>query len=172
MTFVLLWLLATLDSAAIGYRDAAGRNALIEKRDYYRWAMIRGALFGQVAVALVGVVVVGMLVLSPEPAKLLASFEQVAARMLIVYVPYALILIITFSIRAIPSVDVRSITSVLVFGPFTLIRPLVVLAGAVWGVLAAPTVHVLILMVLIVFLMLGMEYSLDKLRARGFFYET
>lgn len=172
MTFLLLWLLATLDSAAIGYRDAAGRNALIEKRDYYRGAMIRGALFGQVAVAIAGVVVAVMLVLSPEPAKLLASFEQVAVRMLIVYVPYALILIITFSIRAIPSVDVRSITSVLVFGPFTLIRPLVVLAGAVWGVLAAPTVHVLILMVLIVFLMLGMEYSLDKLRARGFFYET
>ena len=172
MTFFLLWLLATLDSAAIGYRDAAGRNALIEKRDYYRWAMIRGALFGQVAVAIVGVVVVVMLVLSPQPASLYASFEQVSKRMLIVYVPYALILIITFSIRAIPSVDVRSITSVLVFGPFTLIRPLVVLAGAVWGVLAAPTVTVLILMILIVFLMLGMEYSLDKLRARGFFYET
>ena len=81
-------------------------------------------------------------------------------------------ILITFSIRAIHSVHVRSITSVLVFGPFTLIRPLVVLAGAVWGVLAAPTVHVLLLMILIVSLMLGMEYSLDKLRARGFFYET
>ena len=172
MTFLLLWLLATFDSAAIGYRDAAGRNALIEKRDYYRHAMIRGALVGQVAVAIVGVVLIVMLVLSPQPASLYASFEQVATRMLLIYIPYALILIITFSIRAIPSVDVRSITSVLVFGPFTLIRPLVVLAGAVWGVLAAPTVTVLILMILIVSLMLGMEYSLDKLRARGFFYET
>lgn len=172
MTFLLLWLLATVDSAFIGYRDAAGRSALIEKRDYYRRAMIRGALFGQVAVAIVGVVVIVMLVLSPQPALLLASFETVAARMLTIYVPYALILIITFSIRAIRSVDVRSITSVLVFGPFTLLRPFVVLAGAAWSVLAAPTAHVLILIVLIVSLMLGMEYYLHRLRARGFFYET
>ena len=68
-------------------------------------------------------------------------------------------------IRAIPSVDIRSITSVLVFGPFTLIRPPVVLTGAIWGLLAAPTVNVVLLLVLVVSLMLGMEYALDRLRA-------
>jgi hypothetical protein len=92
--------------------------------------------------------------------------------MLMVYVPYSLVLAITFFVRAIPSVDIRSITSVLVFGPFTLIRPLVVLAGAIWGLLAAPTAGILLLLVLIVCLMLGMEYALGKLRERGFFYET
>lgn len=169
---MLLWLLATVDSAFIGYRDAAGRNALIEKRAYYRRAMLRGAVMGQVAVAIVGLVAGGMLATSPQPAKLFENFEQAATRMLMVYVPYAVILTITFFIRAIPSVDIRSITSVLVFGPFTLIRPLVVLAGAIWGLLAAPTSRVLLLMVLIVSLMLGMEYVLHRLRARGFFYET
>ncbi|HEX2270247.1 MAG TPA: hypothetical protein VHH35_11955 [Pyrinomonadaceae bacterium] len=172
MTILLLWLLATVDSAFIGYRDAAGRSALIEKRDYYRHAMLRGALVGQLAVAIVGIVAIGMLATDPQPARLFESFEQVAMRMLMVYVPYALILAVTFFIRAIPSVDIRSITSVLVFGPFTLIRPFVVLAGAIWGVLAAPTPRVLLLMILIVSLMLGMEYVLHKLRARGFFYET
>ncbi len=172
MTILLLWLLATVDSAFIGYRDAAGRNALIEKRDYYRRAMLRGALMGQFAVAIVGIVAAGMLAAEPQPARLFETFEQVATRMLMVYVPYALILIVTFLIRAIPSVDIRSITSVLVFGPFTLIRPLVVLAGAIWGLLAAPTSRVLVLMVLIVILMLGMEYVLHRLRVRGFFNET
>lgn len=172
MTILLLWLLATVDSAFIGYRDAAGRNALIKKRQYYRHAIFRGALFGQLAVAIAGIVAIMMLLLSPEPARLFADFEQVATRMLMVYVPYALILTITFFIRVMPSVDVRSITSVLVFGPFTLVRPLVVMAGAIWGLLGAPTIHVLLLMVLIVSLMLGMEYALDRLRARGFFYET
>jgi hypothetical protein len=95
------------------------------------------------------------------------TFEQVAARMLLIYVPYALIITITFFVRAVPSVDIRSITSVLVFGPFTLIRPLVVLAGAIWGLLAAPTIPVGLLMGLIVSLMLGMEYVLDRLRARA-----
>jgi hypothetical protein len=172
MSILLLWLLATVDSAFIGYREAAGRSALIDKRDYYRHALFRGALLGQIAVAIAGAVAVGMLATAPQPARLFDSFEQVATRMLMIYVPYALILTITFFVRAIPSVDIRSITSVLVFGPFTLIRPLVVLAGAIWGLLAAPTAGILLLLVLIVVLMLGMEYALGKLRARGFFYET
>ena len=168
MTILLLWLLATVDSTFIGYRDAAGRNALIDKRAYFRRAMLRGAVAGQIAVAIVGLAAVGMLATTPQPVRLFETFEQAATRMLIVYVPYALILTITFFIRAIPSVDIRSITSVLVFGPFTLIRPLVVLAGAIWGMLAAPTPRVGLLLGLIVSLMLGMEYVLDRLRARGF----
>jgi L-asparagine transporter-like permease len=172
MSILLLWVLATVDSAFIGYRDAAGRSALIEKRDYYRHALIRGALVGQIAVAMVGVIAGGILATSPQPARLFETFEQVGTRMLMVYVPYALILTITFFIRTIPSVDIRSITSVLVFGPFTLIRPLVVLAGAIWGLLAAPRIEVLLLLILIVTLMLGMGFALDRLRSRGFFYET
>ena len=172
MSILLLWLLATVDSAFIGYRDAAGRSALIDKRHYYRRALLRGALLGQIAVAIAGTVALGMLATSAQPARLFATLDSVAMRMLTIYVPYAVILIATFFVRAIPSVDIRSITSVLVFGPFTLIRPLVVLAGAIWGFLAAPTAGVALLLVLVVTLMLGMEFALDRLRARGFFYET
>jgi L-asparagine transporter-like permease len=172
MSILLLWLLATVDSAFIGYRDAAGRSALIDKRHYYRRALLRGALMGQIAVAIAGTVALGMLATSAQPARLFATLDSVAMRMLTIYVPYAVILIATFFVRAIPSVDIRSITSVLVFGPFTLIRPLVVLAGAIWGFLAAPTAGVALLLVLVVTLMLGMEFALDRLRTRGFFYET
>jgi L-asparagine transporter-like permease len=165
MSILLLWLLATVDSAFIGYRDAAGRSALIDKRHYYRRALLRGALMGQIAVVIAGIVAIGILATTPQPARLIDTFEHVATRMLMVYVPYALILIATFFVRAIPSVDIRSITSVLVFGPFTLIRPLVVLAGAIWGLLAAPTASVTLLLSLVVTLMLGMEFALDRLRA-------
>jgi hypothetical protein len=163
----LLWLLATVDSAFIGYREAAGRNALIEKGAYFRRALIRGALFGQLAVLIVGVITAIALVSSSNAAALLAKFELIGARMLTVYVPYALIILITFCIRAVPSVDIRSITSVLIFGPFTFIRPLVVLAGAVWGVVAAPSAVTIAITVLIVSLMLGLEYALSGLRSRG-----
>ena len=163
----LLWLLATVDSAFIGYREAAGRNALIEKGAYFRRALIRGALFGQVAVLIVGVVSAIALVTSNDAAALFSQFELVGARMLTVYIPYALILLITFCIRAVPSVDIRSITSVLIFGPFTFIRPLVVIAGALWGVLAAPDAITIAITALIVSLMLGLEYALSGLRARG-----
>lgn len=172
MSILLLWLLATVDSAFIGYRDAAGRSALIDKRHYYRRALLRGALMGQIAVAIAGILAVGLFAAAPQPARFFDTLEHVATRMLVIYVPYALILIATFFVRAIPSVDIRSITSVLVFGPFTLIRPLVVLAGAIWGLLAAPTASVTLLLSLVVILMLGMEYALDRLRARGFFHET
>jgi hypothetical protein len=163
----LLWLLATVDSAFIGYREAAGRNALIQKRAYFRNALIRGALFGQLAVLIVGVITAIAIVTASDSTALFSKFELVGARMLTVYVPYALIILITFCIRAVPSVDIRSITSVLIFGPFTFIRPLVVLAGAVWGVVAVPGVTTIAITVLIVSLMLGLEHLLGWLRSRG-----
>jgi hypothetical protein len=163
----LLWLLATVDSAFIGYREAAGRNALIEKGAYFRRALIRGALFGQVAVLMVGVITAIALATASDPGALFSKFETVGARMLTVYVPYAIIILITFCVRAVPSVDIRSITSVLIFGPFTFIRPLIVLAGAVWGVVAAPGAITIAVTLLIVVLMLGLEYVLSGLRSRG-----
>jgi hypothetical protein len=163
----LLWLLATVDSAFIGYREAAGRNALIEKRAYYRRALIRGALFGQVAVLIVGVITALALVSASEPRALFSQLELVGARMLSVYIPYALIILITFCVRALPSVDIRSITSVLIFGPFTFIRPLVVLAGAIWGVMVAPSAVTIGLVALIVILMIGLEDVLGWVRNRG-----
>ena len=167
MIAALLWLLATVDSAFIGYREAAGRNALIDKRAYFRHALIRGALFGQLAVLIVGVTTVIVLISVRDAGFLFSDLELIGARMLMVYVPYAVILLITFCVRAIPSVDIRSITSVLIFGPFTFIRPLVVLVGAVWGVLAAPDAITIALTVLIVTLMLGLGSFLSWLRSRG-----
>jgi hypothetical protein len=157
----LLWLLATIDSAFIGYREAAGRNALIEKRAYYRRALLRGALFGQVAILIVGAIAAVALATSSDPRALFTGFELVGARMLTVYIPYALILLITFCVRVLPSVDIRSITSVLIFGPFTLIRPAVVLAGAAWGVMAAPSAVTMVIVATIVVLMLGLDRVLS-----------
>ena len=167
MIIFLLCFLAAIDSAFIGYREAAGRNALIEKSAYYRHALFRGALFGEAAVLLVGVVTAVALFISGDALGLLFDLDLVGARMLTVYVPYALILLLTFCIRALPSVDMRSITSVLIFGPFTFIRPVVVLVGAIWGVLAAPSPTMIVLVALIVCLMLGLESVLSWLRSRG-----
>ncbi len=164
MTFLALWLLATTDAAFIGYREAAGRNALIGKRAYYRKAMLRGALFGQAAVAIVGSVGLILLAFSSEPYQLLEKMEGAGLRMLIVFVPYALVLSIGFLVRLVPSVDIRSITSVLIFGPFTLIRPLVVVVGVTLGTLGSASWILVLLGVLIVSCMLGMEWLIGRLR--------
>ena len=170
MIVFLLWLLATVDSAFIGYREAAGRNALIEKNAYYRRALIRGALFGQLAVLIAGVITAIALASSDNARELFEKLELIGARMLLVYIPYALIILLTLLIRALPSVDIRSITSTVIFGPFTLIRPLVVLLGAAWGILAAPGAVTVALVVLIVCMMLGLEWTLGLLRSRGLIY--
>ncbi|MFS8085643.1 MAG: hypothetical protein ACMG6H_08440, partial [Acidobacteriota bacterium] len=77
--------------------------------------------------------------------------------MLVVYLPYAGIILIAFAIRLYPSVDVRSITSTMVFGPFTLIRPLVAIGGVVSGILAAPRTATVVLGLLILSMMLGLD---------------
>jgi hypothetical protein len=166
MIALLLWALATVDAAFVGYREAAGRSALIDKRAYYRRAMIRGALFGQLSVCAVGATAAALLLLSPEPAALARDLRGAGARMLAVYVPYALIVFLAFAVRAAPSVDLRSITSVLIFGPFTLARHAVVAAGVVWGLLAAPRPAVLLLGALALSLTLAQERLLGRLRAR------
>ena len=160
-----LWLLATLDAAFAGYRAAAGRNALINKRNYYFRAMLRGALFGQVAVGITGVVILGLWAWSEEPSVLIDDLNNAGAHMLFVYIWYALLILLAFLIRISPSVDFRSITSTVIFGPLTLIRPLVAAAGIAWGVVAAPRIQILALSVLVLILMLSIEPMLGLIRS-------
>lgn len=168
MTLVLLWALATLDAAFVGYREAAGRNALIDKSNYFRRALLRGTLYGQLAIVLVAVVAFGMLSISSDSNRLVADFEIVGRRMLLVYLPYAIIIGLAFSLRALRSVDIRSITSTVVFGPFTLLRPLVALGGVIWGVLAAPRLATIALGLLILSLMLSLGRIMTGMRT-GYF---
>jgi hypothetical protein len=167
MTLFLLWILATLDSSFAGYREAAGRNALIDKTTYFRRALVRGALYGQVAIVLVAAAAFAMMSLS-EPGRLIADFEIIGRRMLVIYLPYAIITGIAFSLRAIRSVDIRSITSTVIFGPFTLIRPLVALAGVIWGALGAPRPATIALGLLILILMLSLERIMTWMRTGHF----
>jgi hypothetical protein len=157
MTAFLLWILATFDASFAGYREAAGRNALIDKTKYFRRALFRGALYGQLAIILVAGGAFAMISLTSEPNQLIADFEKVGRRMLAVYAPYAIIILIAFLLRAIRSVDIRSITSTIVFGPFTLIRPLIALAGIIWGIWGAPRPATMVLGLLVLILMLNLE---------------
>jgi hypothetical protein len=168
MTLLLLWILATFDSAFAGYRAAAGRNALIDKTVYFRRALIRGALYGQLAAIVVAIAALGMISLTSEPGRLIADFETGGHRMLVVYIPYAVIIGLAFSLRAIRSVDIRSITSTVVFGPFTLIRPLVAVAGIFWGILGAPRAATIVLGLLILILMLSVERMTSWRRVGAF----
>lgn len=162
MSLVVLYLLATVDGAFCGYRAAAGRNALIDKRRYYRRALLRGVGLVQGAVVLVGVTLVCLLALSSGHAGLEEDLLAAAARALFVYVPYAAVALLAFAVRLLPSVDFRSATSVFVFGPLTALRPLVAVTGVLYGILPASRTQTRLLGIIVLALMFGVQLSLDR----------
>ncbi|MEK7485099.1 MAG: hypothetical protein AABZ60_12295 [Planctomycetota bacterium] len=161
MTFFLLYILATFDSAFCGYRAAAGQNALISKKIYYRRAMKIGSFYGQCAIAVAAVVGSLLLLFSASSTLLVKSYLQAGYCLLQIYLPYAGILCVAFLLRLIPSVDIQSLTSVFVFGPFTLLRPAVAVAGFAWALFGVPQMEVMIMACVILPMMLSMEWFLE-----------
>jgi hypothetical protein len=162
---ILLYLLATIDAACCGYRDAAARSALIRKDSYYRRALLRGAIYGQAAIAVAGALILIFILSSSNPALLINDLNEAGRRMLIVYLPYAIIVVVALALRLIASVDLRSITSMLIFGPFILIRSFIAVAGLAWAMIAVSRAEIILLGLLVLLLMLSLEPFLGWMRA-------
>lgn len=162
MTLFLLWLLGTFDAAMSGYREAAGRSALIDKRQYYFRAMIRGALLGQLAMLIAaGTAIVVAYFSGAQPNE---GLRDASARMLVVFLPFTSVIVIALIMRLLPSVDIRSITSTVVFGPLTMLRPVAAIAGLAYGLAHSPGLPVIILFVTASAMLLSMEWFLSRLR--------
>jgi hypothetical protein len=86
--------------------------------------------------------------------------------MLTVYLPYAAIVLIAIAIRILPSVDFRSATSVFVLGPMTALRPLVAIAGVLYGILPAHRVTTRLIGIMVLAMMFAVQVSLDRIAAR------
>jgi hypothetical protein len=91
-----------------------------------------------------------------------ADLESAAARMLWVFLPYAALVLINLALRLTPSTDVRSATSVLMLGPLTAIRPLVMVAGVLHGIFASNLFETRTLGIFILALMLSLEFALNR----------
>lgn len=127
------WLLAVLvmvDGTLCGFRAAAGRNPRIRLRDYYAASMRRGALVSVfVVLAFLGVAL-AMRSHSPEAwSALLVG----AHAMVVVYGVFATLVLSALALYLVGSFDFAVLASVLVLGPFTLIRPIVIIGGAVFA---------------------------------------
>lgn len=136
-TFLVLYLLAVTDCAFASYRSAGGRVALINKGSLAPRALLRGALFANVPVAIAAAVGWWVCSSSGSPQLILDNFTEAGQRMLSVYVPFAVICLVALSLQCIHSVDARSMSQVLILGPFTFLRPLVALAGVVYAMSGA-----------------------------------
>ncbi len=158
---MVLYVLAGLDAIFSGICAASGRNALIHKRAYYARSMLYGFAWGQVACLIALLILWGTVGLVGDFQQAIDEMVSVGQRMEVIYVCYAAVVLFTFAVRAIPIVDVRSITSVVGFGPLTLLRPYVIVAGLAWGLAAQPSPTVAIAAILIAGMMVPFRMWLN-----------
>jgi len=116
------------------------------------------------ALALIALLVTGAL--SSHRNELRADLELAAGRMLRIFVPYAALVLFNLALRLVPSTDVRSATSVLMLGPLTAIRPLVMIAGVLYGIFSSQLMETRLLGLSILALMLSLEFFLNRRAAR------
>jgi hypothetical protein len=124
MKLAILYLLFVVDAACSGYRAAAGRNALIRKWPYFRQAMLYGVVVGHAFL-----VSAGVLFLAVHGTVFDRTVETASDALLLVYLPYAVVIAAATALRFSPSVDLKSIASVVIFGPLTFLRPPVAVLG-------------------------------------------
>lgn len=129
----LLYVLAVLDGMFVGYRDAAGRNPLLNKRSYYLRAALKGGGLAHLAVLVILAAVGATLSSAPEAAAAIAGLEDFAALLVVVYLGYTAMVMTTFALYALPSYDLQSYITISIFGLLTLLRPVVVVGGALGG---------------------------------------
>ena len=166
MRLFLLYGLALLDGLLCGARVAMGRSAVIRKRAYYLRAQIRGLVGAQIISTMALAAVAMVWIQTRNRAALRTDLETAAERMLWIFLPYAALVIGNILLRLIPSTDIRSATSVMMLGPLTAIRPLVMATGVLYGISASPLWETRTLGVLILALMLGLECALNLRAAR------
>jgi hypothetical protein len=142
LVLLALLVLAMTDAAFCGYRDAAGRNPHIRKARFYRRSLRRGIRFGFVNAGLATALLTVLMIASPLPGALWADCAAAGTTLLFVVAPYATIVLVALGAWTAAEQDVRTLASVALLGPLTLLRPAVIVAGAVVAVASRPTLPI------------------------------
>ena len=137
-----LYALGLVHGGFAGFREAAGRNLRIRKHRYFVKAVLRGLLFAQLASILI---FTAILIMYLDDRSVLSTLGAAGENALQIYLAYTALVLLAFVPYAFPSVEVRSLTIVAVFGPLTLMLPLVMLAGAAAAIASVPRAEVAIL---------------------------
>jgi hypothetical protein len=155
-----VWALVTLDCTLMGYRLAMGRSALLDKRRYHLRASLRAGLAGQIP--LIAVIVLAVLLAHRGGSTVTAAFDDAMGRFIFVGGSYAALILGTWAFCAFRSVTVTTVASVLVFGPFTLLRPVVVVLTVGFAIGPNPPTGLLVVGLLVVVPGAGLEPVLDR----------
>jgi hypothetical protein len=84
-----------------------------------------------------------------------------------IYGAYATGILLAFVVYFVPSLEVRTLASVAIFGPFTMVRRWLIVGGAIAGVLAAPRAETFVACGAAALAVLAVEPWLDRVHARA-----
>lgn len=128
MIFGAVALLAILDGLLVGFRAAAGKNGRIEKDAYYAAALKSALIHATLQVALLAGLAFVLAQSAPVPGNIWSDFLGAGKMVIWVFGPYAAIAMLGLAVFVVPSPDVRTLATVVVLGPFTMLRPALVVA--------------------------------------------
>jgi len=123
----LMALAAIVDLAFCGFRATAGRSARIDKRRYYARAMAAGAGVGLV------VVVVAFAAATLAMRATYPELVAIGTRMPVVIGAYAALVFAAIGLYLVAEHELRTLATVAILGPFTLMRPAVIAGAAAIG---------------------------------------
>lgn len=146
---------AVLDLAFVGFRAAAGRNGRIDKRDYFIRAMVSGAAIGVFVSAVLGLVTWIVMTNVAQPYALFAEMVEIGQKMVLVLGAYAALVVGALVVYGFSRHEVRTLSTVAILGPFTLMRPWIVVLAVLLGFGVARTWPAIALTVISCFAVLG-----------------
>lgn len=162
----ILYVLAVLDFGCCGFRTASGRSALLNKYNYFKNAVFTAILLGHLFLVVPMGALFFLLESAADKPQVVSDLEQAMQGMLCVYIPYTLLFLLAMSIRTIPLVDCKSLTSILLLGPLTFVRPMVAVIGIATAMTFSQHAEVFILGALAVFFVLAFELFMEYLHER------
>jgi hypothetical protein len=160
-----LALLVLVDTLLAGFRAAAGRDGRIGKGPYYRAALTRAALAGVLLVAANAVLVAALVASAPDPHAAWQDLLRAGSRCIFVFGVFATITLMAIGFWLAPFAELRLLPTLVVLGPLTLIRPLVVTGGLLYAAIDTSTPRVWIVAIVAWASMLGIEPLLGRAHA-------
>lgn len=163
----LMIVFAILDLAFVGFRAAAGRDGRIDKHRYYVRAMLFGAACGAALSALLGLATWITMQMVGEPYALFAELVMIGERMSMVFGAYTCLVVTALLVYGFSRHEVRTLSTVAILGPFTLLRPWLVALALVVGLIPVQTASALGLTVVSCLSVLAVGASIDWFYARA-----
>jgi hypothetical protein len=162
---ILLAVLVLFDAGLAGFRAAAGRDGRIEKRTYFRAAIGR-SFAGAVGLLAVNAALVAVLVLTASSSdETWGTLTHAAELCVWIFGAFATLTLAAFAFWFSPVEEYRLLSTVIVLGPLTLIRPVIIIGGLAAVCMSLPEPRVIVAAAFACISMLSFEHLVGRSHA-------